>query len=792
MWPSSTGVLLVGLQLPQSTRYASASDSIPSVRTKLTLSESLPPPGRLRTVSSFPHPPELSASVGGTTPARTRNTDHTRSDEVTMVRIRPQDLRARSVNFVLLLLILKTSLTTATPPLAQASVEDGPSIIVSPETENLSGNSTPPAPSLPQGSNSNSAPAPEKLPDIDLDTDSEGSKGNCSLNEQLEDGVCVCSPGFMVDPAAENPGDGGCPCEDTCNKEKCPLETNCVQLGCGVGYKCECKKGIYDVVSKTCEDACAMYGNAVCSFPGQVCKKISLDEFTCECDDEGYTTLEDGSCKDIDECEHPATACSSENKDCANTPGSFICTCKEGFVSDSNESCRVWEQCENPIWNPCDYKCDRETAGPKVTCSCPDGFNLQPNGDCVIDDESRQCECADLEEGTWYCRTNDDGVDVCLPKLGYGISENNETIDINECKEYPNLCGYNSACTNEPGGATCECLDGFIPSSIHVNGSFCKALICPPGQVPLESECVDPCSSSPCGGLGDVYTCRATADGTPECYCGGACMNQHHPSSNVSVYKGSLEVLQLPGGLDSSGYSRKAFVSSLETIFGRGTIDVTFEETNTQLRRRRQAGVPAFLSDGTDGQEPNPTTLKAVFDLVTMKSYSDAEDVATILSANCFDTRDDRCPLLGGVVLNRTTIKMMDNSNPCKNNPCLYPYTECKNNEEYYGRYTCECKAGFEPTGVPGACQDVDECSKNVDCQGTCINTPGSYYCEKKPVTHDDELRKQLDESEHTLTVVSAVLGTFLGLALVSTVVFVVLYVKRSKAPSTANISPDL
>ena len=42
--------------------------------------------------------------------------------------------------------------------------------------------------------------------------------------------------------------------------------------------------------------------------------------------------------------------------------------------------------------------------------------------------------------------------------------------------------------------------------------------------------------------------------------------------------------------------------------------------------------------------------------------------------------------------------------------------------------YTCGCPIGYE-MNVSGNCTDVNECDKETNCQHTCVNTEGSFYC---------------------------------------------------------------
>ena len=111
-------------------------------------------------------------------------------------------------------------------------------------------------------------------------------------------------------------------------------------------------------------------------------------KFECLCK-EGYVKLNAGTaseeCANVDECA-TAGAC-DEHADCADTDGSFTCTCRTGYTGDGLH-CEDIDEC-----NPGGY-CDDEATCANLpgsyTCSCPVGYTGDgkgsPNG-CVEVDE---------------------------------------------------------------------------------------------------------------------------------------------------------------------------------------------------------------------------------------------------------------------------------------------------------------------------------------------------------------------------------------------------------------------
>ncbi|XP_034535002.1 adhesion G protein-coupled receptor E1-like [Notolabrus celidotus] len=250
---------------------------------------------------------------------------------------------------------------------------------------------------------------------------------------------------------------------------------------------------------------------------------------------EHLPTGESYGCVDIDECVTTSGLCGS-NADCANNPGSFLCTCHTGYNATGAgpvgklNLCKDIDECLEDI-------CGEGTCSNNLgsfACDCFKGFQLEPDAtprcqdidecfnstvcgpdsECtntpgaytcacnlgyeptLPEDEPREENniCIDVDEcvkdaavcGPHANCTNSIGSYLCTCSTGFRLS-NPEVIasrahpctDIDECSETPGICGKQTVCTNKPGTYYCSCPDGFYPSTgirWTVGVSFCKSL----------------------------------------------------------------------------------------------------------------------------------------------------------------------------------------------------------------------------------------------------------------------------------------------------------------------------
>ncbi|XP_071159496.1 cysteine-rich with EGF-like domain protein 2 isoform X1 [Mytilus edulis] len=179
------------------------------------------------------------------------------------------------------------------------------------------------------------------------------SNGKCDGEGTREGtGKCNCDSGYQGDLCDE--------CKDaffeeskndthiTCTACHMSCKSTCWEAGpkgcdeCGKGWEQNEEEGCKDIneceTDATCENGqyCSntqgSYHCATCHKACDGCTLYGIDK--CDKCAEGYT-MEDNSCKDVDEC-LLEDICEDENKVCTNKDGGYDCKCKDGLIKENN------------------------------------------------------------------------------------------------------------------------------------------------------------------------------------------------------------------------------------------------------------------------------------------------------------------------------------------------------------------------------------------------------------------------------------------------------------------------
>ncbi|KAL1420962.1 hypothetical protein MTO96_004329 [Rhipicephalus appendiculatus] len=423
--------------------------------------------------------------------------------------------------------------------------------------------------------------------------------------------------------------------------------------------------------------------------------------YRCECDDGFKPTLDDKSCKDIDECKDH-NYCSLGK--CINTEGSFRCLCPRGFdttpdgkqCSDRNE-CKESGMCGNG---------DCVNMAGSYKCVCHPGFTLSPSGHACIDIN----ECA---ENSQICLRggvceNTPGSYRCTCRNGYVWSQDGQfCVDINEC-EQTDMC-RNGICVNTPGGVKCRCNAGFRESFDQhhcIDIDECRELdyVCGNGRCENtvgSFRCI--CDSGYSLGPGGRSCVDSRRDYCYSWYRNGEC---GQPSA-MPVKKSACCCGAHPQqGLCAWG-------------------EANVRPARSPALPNTRVFAPTELDPGGDGEDINECWV-----------YPDI-----CPNGACENLKGSyRCICNPGYQVDSTG-KICEDIDECKVNLMLCENGLCRNTP---GSYQCTCPTGYRHNTHTRVCEDVDEClssGKDVCVRGTCVNTPGSYRCECPPGTTLDASR---------------------------------------------------
>uniref|UniRef100_A0A8C8S0B8 Matrilin 2 n=1 Tax=Pelusios castaneus TaxID=367368 RepID=A0A8C8S0B8_9SAUR len=220
---------------------------------------------------------------------------------------------------------------------------------------------------------------------------------------------------------------------------------------------------------------------------------------------------------------------------CINTPGSYMCKCKQGYTLNSDwKTCSTQDLCAVEK-HACEHICVN-TPGSYV-CQCYDGYELDEDGKkciiidhCAVDNQGCQHECVSTE-GSYYCRCHQ----------GFILNPDRRT-----CSR-PDYCalqthGCQQECVNTDDSYFCQCLQGF---TLNPDKRTCKRInFCALGRHGCEQECVN---------MEDSFVCRCQSGYTlnrdgKTCRRVDHCAENNHGCEQLCLNTGDSYVCQCSEG----------------------------------------------------------------------------------------------------------------------------------------------------------------------------------------------------------------------------------------------------
>nr|KAF6405242.1 matrilin 2 [Rousettus aegyptiacus] len=164
---------------------------------------------------------------------------------------------------------------------------------------------------------------------------------------------------------------------------------------------------------------------------------LNSDQMTCRIQD--LCAAEDHGCEQL----------------CVNVLGSFVCQCYSGYtLAEDGKRCVAVDYCASEN-HGCEHEC--VNADGSYFCRCPKGFSLNPDEKtctrinyCALSKPGCEHECANTEDG-YYCRC----------RQGYTLDPNGKTCSrVDHCAQQDHGCEH--LCLNTEESFVCQCSEGFL------------------------------------------------------------------------------------------------------------------------------------------------------------------------------------------------------------------------------------------------------------------------------------------------------------------------------------------
>ncbi|KAJ7337990.1 hypothetical protein JRQ81_010516 [Phrynocephalus forsythii] len=403
---------------------------------------------------------------------------------------------------------------------------------------------------------------------------------------------------------------------------------------------------------------------------------------------------------------------------CINTPGSYICKCKQGYTLNLDQkTCSTQDLCEVRK-HDCEHICVN-TPGSYV-CQCYDGYRLQEDGKhcfivdyCALNNQGCQHKCINTES-SYYCQ---------CPK-GFILNPDKKT-----CRR-PDYCalqnhGCQQECVNTDESYFCRCQQGF---TLNPDKRTCKKInVCATGKHGCEHECVN---------TEDSYTCSCRIGYTlnrdaKTCRRIDHCSESNHGCEQLCLNTGESYVCQCSEGFIINEDLKTCSRVDYCLLNNHGCEQLCVNSETSYFCQCTEGYV--LHSDG-----------KACKRRDVCNTVEHGCEQLCINADNSYV-----CSCHEGFLLREDgkSCRRKDFCNSIRHG-CEHL---CINSDE---SYVCKCHEGFILRDDGRTCRRVDYCLLNDHgCEQLCVNSETSYLCEctEGYVLHSDgKTCKRKDPCKYT------------------------------------------
>ncbi|XP_060248943.1 matrilin-2 isoform X3 [Meriones unguiculatus] len=174
--------------------------------------------------------------------------------------------------------------------------------------------------------------------------------------------------------------------------------------------------------------------------------------YICKCKQGYILNTDQKTCRIQDLCATEDHGCEQL---CVNMLGSFVCQCYGGYaLAEDGKRCAAVDYCASEN-HGCEHEC--VNAESSYQCQCHEGFALNPDKKtctrinyCALNKPGCEHECVNTEEGH-YCRC----------RRGYTLDPNGKTCSrVDHCAQQDHGC--EQLCLNTEESFVCQCSEGFL------------------------------------------------------------------------------------------------------------------------------------------------------------------------------------------------------------------------------------------------------------------------------------------------------------------------------------------